>query len=219
MEVEQSDYIPDEPPDSGAKDDDEKEATQPGENPSPGHGRGSGESTRPGSKHPKGNRPRYPTRAPNRFLINHTEPDEDEQAERERRLPKDDAAARDVVLAYEKREGRDAKPKDRYQRGYDVLSQDPAGKECKIEVKGLQGAWQGDATVSMTGAQFDDARTKEGDWWLYVVENLGTDSPTVLPIHNPSRGTRAFYLYADHWRGKVATKAPKPLPAPEDDED
>jgi len=130
-------------------------------------------------------------------------------------LPRDDATAREAVVAYEADAGRAAEAMDRYQRGYDVLSRDPSGRERKIEVKGLQGAWQGDATVSMTGAQFDDARTNEGDWWLYVVENLGTDSPAVLPIHNPALGTRAFYLYADHWRDMVLGQAHQPNSTPD----
>ena len=65
--------------------------------------------------------------------------------------------------------------------------------------------------------QFDDARTLDGDWWLYVVENLGTSSPRVLPIPNPAKGTRALYLHAFHWRQLVQTAGPKKLVGPDDD--
>jgi hypothetical protein len=106
---------------------------------------------------------------------------------------------------------------DRYQRGYDVISGDAQGGTRYIEVKGLRAAWQGDATVTMTGAQFDDARTKDGDWWLYVVENLGTDHPNVIPIPNPARGARRFYLSAQHWRPRAIGKPPRKLVGPEEE--
>jgi hypothetical protein len=141
-----------------------------------------------------------PGRAPNRFLIDSSQTEEVEKALRECRLPQDDAAARTIVMGYERRAGRKPEEADRYQRGYDVTSIDSEKRERKIEVKGLQGAWQDDASVAMTGPQFDDALTKEGDWWLYVVENLGTAHPLVIPIRNPAKGTRSFYLYARHWR-------------------
>ena len=169
------------------------------------------------SGQPPGHPPR-PGQAPNRFLIDGSgnEEEEEQRAVREQRLPKDDANARRIVMDYEQREGRQPKEADRYQAGYDVLSGD--GKR-KIEVKGLQGAWQSDATVTMTGRQFDDARTQDGDWWLYVVENLGTDHPSVIAIPNPAKGTSRFYLYARHWRDKAETKPSKPLPGPDDDEE
>jgi hypothetical protein len=175
-----------------------------------------------GPKRTRGNRggqhPGPPGKAPNRFLVQPNDADAKVNAERdgEGNLPKEDVLARELVVRYEKSQGRDAQPAAPFQAGYDVLSTGLDGTR-KIEVKGLQGAWVDDATVSMTGRQFDDARSLEGDWWLYVVENLGTSSPSVLPIPNPAKGTRAFYLNASHWRKLVQTAAPKKLLGPDDE--
>jgi hypothetical protein len=72
----------------------------------------------------------------------------------------------------------------------------------------------------MTGRQFDDASKHDGEaeWWLYVVENLGSYRPTVLPIRNPAAGTRAFYLHAFHWRSHVVTTPVKKLVLPDEGE-
>ena len=185
-----------------------------------GGGGGSGSNQNKGSgssKRPPGGS-WDPGIAPNRFLIDHTEADErDATDERERQLPKDDAAARETVMKFERRWGRTPSEADRYQRGYDVSSQDGASVR-KIEIKGLQGAWQGQASVSMTGAQFDDARQQEGEWWLYVVEYAGSDRANVIALRNPAKGARSFYLYACHWRSKAVTPPTKRLQTPDDDE-
>ena len=170
-------------------------------------------------RHPSGTGRPDPGIAPDRFLINPHEDDAaDSDGDGEHHLPKDDVAARAAVMSYERRCGRTPTEADRYQRGFDVSSVDGTGVR-KIEVKGLQGAWQGQASVSMTGAQFDDARREDGDWWLYVVENAGSERANVIPIPNPALGTRAFYLYACHWRHKAVAPPPKRLQAPDDDED
>ena len=150
-------------------------------------------------------------------MIRDTEPDEDADAARERRLPKDDDLARAEVVKFEELQGQKADQGDRYEAGYDVLSIGPQGVR-KIEVKGLQQAWIEDACVSMTGRQFDDARRHDdgAEWWLYVVENLGSSTPHVIPIHNPASGARAFYLHAFHWRPRVS---PRKLRAPDDDDE
>ncbi len=153
--------------------------------------------------------------APNRFLIDgpRSEEEEEEKLACESKLPKDDTDARQKVFEYEQGEGRTPTIATRNQAGYDVSSvDDSSGHERKIEVKGLQGTWENDATVTMTGRQFDDACNKEGDWWLYVVDNLGTDHPRVIPIRNPARGACRFYLYARHWRNRAEIKPPEPLP-------
>ncbi|QQS52904.1 MAG: DUF3883 domain-containing protein [Candidatus Competibacteraceae bacterium] len=157
--------------------------------------------------------------APNRFLIDgpRSEEEEEEKLACESKLSKDDTDARQKVFEYEQGEGRTPTIATRNQAGYDVSSvDDSSGHERKIEVKGLQGTWENDATVTMTGRQFDDARMKEGDWWLYVVDNIGTDHPCVIRIHNPAKGTRRFYLYACHWRDKAETEPSEPLVGPDD---
>ena len=54
-----------------------------------------------------------------------------------------------------------------------------------IEVKGVQGIWDGDATVAMTGPQFDAARAEQSEgveYWLYVVDRVGSPEAKVYPL-------------------------------------
>ena len=116
--------------------------------------------------------------------------------------PKDDEA-RELVLRYERRRGRNATAASVNQAGYDIASEDShRGVRRLIEVKGLQQRWLGDATVTMTGAQFDAARREPPpgcEYWLYVVDGVGTDSPNVYPILRPAAKVERVYLQAQDW--------------------
>jgi hypothetical protein len=120
--------------------------------------------------------------------------------------PRDDLA-REKVIEFEERRGRPAKQASSTQEGYDVTSDDRLrGVTRLIEVKGLQQRWTGDATVTMTGAQFDASRNDPPaghEYWLYVVDGLGTDSPRVHPILRPAAKVERVYLQAQDWIGEV----------------
>lgn len=117
---------------------------------------------------------------------------------------RDDHTARQAVLHYEKHCGRRAEEMDALQPGFDVLSIDAAGRERRIEVKGVQGVFERDASVVLTARQARDAVENEEDgveYWLYVVDSTETDRPRVFPIRWARDRTRLRYGFHAHaWR-------------------
>ena len=124
---------------------------------------------------------------------------------------RDDHKARRAVIQYETHCGRRAEAMDDLQPGFDVRSTDKAtGHERLIEVKGVQGTFQDDASVVLTARQAHDAVTHVQDgveYWLYVVDSTETDHPRVFPIPWVRRPARLRYgFYAKVW----ATAAERP---------
>ena len=117
---------------------------------------------------------------------------------------RDDHTARQAVLHYEKHCGRRAKEMDALQPGFDVLSIDATGRERRIEVKGVQGVFERDASVVLTARQARDAVENEEDgveYWLYIVDSTETDRPRVFPIRWARDRTRLRYGFHAHaWR-------------------
>ena len=122
---------------------------------------------------------------------------------------RDDHKARRAVIQYETHCGRRADAMDDLQPGFDVRSTDEAtGHERRIEVKGVQGTFQDDASVVLTPRQARDAVTHAEDgveYWLYVVDSTETDHPRVFPIPWVRRRPR-YGFYAKVW----ATAAERP---------
>ncbi|MGE3853305.1 MAG: sacsin N-terminal ATP-binding-like domain-containing protein [Planctomycetota bacterium] len=124
---------------------------------------------------------------------------------------KDDTEARALVIEFENSEGRRAAEAPSLQPGYDVRSDEPRGPLRHIEVKGLQGRWEDNATVQLSLRQFEDARLndyrdddgREIEWWVYVVDGLGTDSPRIHLLRNPVLEMRGFLLHASRWVDEV----------------
>jgi hypothetical protein len=121
--------------------------------------------------------------------------------------PPTDDVARQKVIQYEERRGRPATMAATNQAGYDVSSDDRhRGVRRLIEVKGLQQRWTGDATVMLTGTQFDVSRAQPPtrcEYWLYVVDGLGTDSPRIHPILRFAAKVERVYLQAQDWLSEV----------------
>ena len=117
---------------------------------------------------------------------------------------RDDHTARQAVLHYEKHCGRRAEEMDALQPGFDVLSIDAAGRERRIEVKGVQGVFEREASVVLTARQARDAVENEEDgveYWLYVVDSTETDRPRVFPIRWARDRTHLRYGFHAHaWR-------------------
>ena len=117
---------------------------------------------------------------------------------------RDDHTARQAVLHYEKHCGRRAKEMDALQPGFDVLSIEAAGRERRIEVKGVQGVFEREASVVLTARQARDAVENEEDgveYWLYIVDSTETDRPRVFPIRWARDRTRLRYGFHAHaWR-------------------
>ena len=138
--------------------------------------------------------------------------------------PRDDHRARQEVLQHEKRHGRRAEAMPDLQPGFDVRSVDDAGRERRIEVKGVQGRFEKDASVALTAQQANDALRNDDErveYWLYVVDSTETERPRVLPIRwarDPARLRYGFYAYA--WSDAVEHPAEAPtgrLAAPSSD--
>ncbi len=113
---------------------------------------------------------------------------------------RDDHKARRAVIQYETHRGRQAEAMDDSHPGFDVRSTDEAtGHRRLIEVKGVQGVFQDEASVVLTARQAHDAVTHDKDgveYWLYVVDLTETDHPRVFPIpwvRHPSHLRYGFY--------------------------
>jgi hypothetical protein len=84
--------------------------------------------------------------------------------------------------------------------GYDIESVDrDTGSIRYIEVKGIDGIW-GERGVGLSRAQYECAREKGNDYWLYVVEHVFGESPSVYRIHNPA-GQITQYRFDGNWVG------------------
>lgn len=117
--------------------------------------------------------------------------------------PKDDRKARAAVVKYETRQGRRAEEMPPGQPGFDVLSYDPVGPQRRIEVKGVKGVFEEDASVLLTARQVEDALQHEDhdvEYWLYVVDRTETDDPQVYPIPwTRNRRQLRYGFHADMW--------------------
>lgn len=118
--------------------------------------------------------------------------------------PKSDDKARRAVVQFEENRGRQAEPMRPGQPGFDVVSRDPVtGMERRIEIKGVEGTFDGDASVLLTARQVNDALEQERDaeYWLYVVDSTETESPRVYPIPwTRWHGNLRFGFFARSWR-------------------
>lgn len=134
-------------------------------------------------------------------------PGESTESPRQGEPPPTDDVARQKVVEYEKRRDRPATEAASNQEGYDVSSEDRhRGVRRLIEVKGLQQRWTGDATVTLTGPQFDASRGTPPpgcEYWLYVVDGLGTESPRIHPILRFAAKVERVYLQAQDWLSEV----------------
>jgi hypothetical protein len=76
--------------------------------------------------------------------------------------------------------------------GFDLYEQDASGRIVRwIEVKSMTG----DLTsrpVGVSHAQFDLGREKGPAFWLYIVENAGSNEPRILRIQDPAGKARTF---------------------------
>ncbi len=155
------------------------------------------------------------SRAANHFrllLVSSSGDGEHGDSESGRRNKKDDHKARRAVVAYETRRGRRAKAMDDNQPGFDVLSEDPStGCRRRIEVKGVQGVFEEEASVVLTSRQVHDAIQHDEDdleYWLYVVDSTETKCPRVFPIPwTRHRSHLRYGFYASAWVGDAEQPA------------
>ena len=114
-----------------------------------------------------------------------------------RRLRIGDTAV-EIVIEHEQKNGRKARSMAHLNAGYDVISEGE-GEARYIEVKGTEAAW-GERGVAMTSTQFFYGREHtDRDHWLYVVEDVFSQSPRIHKIQNPSEKVDRF-VFDGGWR-------------------
>ena len=120
------------------------------------------------------------------YLRGGGDPSAEEPAEMSEHRTAVDRAAIEIVLRYERRDGRDPKPMEHHHPGYDIESKDANGAiERLVEVKGLSGPWN-DFGVGVKPRQIEECRQEPDRFWLYVVEfALEPERAQVFAIPNP----------------------------------
>ena len=82
--------------------------------------------------------------------------------------------------------------------GYDLYQVDRNGSATAwCEVKAMRGPF-GDRSATMSRRQFEEAQHRGASYWLYVVENAGTDSPSLVKIQDPA-GQAGTFTFDKGW--------------------
>ena len=120
-----------------------------------------------------------------------------------------------VVIDYEKAQGRQVYDVHEKNLGYDITSLDlNSGELCLIEVKGI-----GDAkgTVLLTPNERRVAEDRPDCYWLYVVTDCNTTPKLQEPIKNPARldwnevtKVAHYYLSIDAVKKPMMVREDKP---------
>lgn len=110
------------------------------------------------------------------------------------------------VMDYEVAHGREPEEMPHLNPGFDIRSVDSRGEVRYIEVKALSGRWEGPNPAQLTRNEFETAREKEDEYWLYVVEFAASAEARVYPIQNPV-GWIQRYLFDNGWM-KLAKETP-----------
>ncbi|MBS3822251.1 MAG: DUF3883 domain-containing protein [Phycisphaerae bacterium] len=92
--------------------------------------------------------------------------------------------------------------------GFDLFEAGPNGQPARwVEVKAMTGNLS-DRPVGMSRTQFDEALKRGERYWLYVVEQAGTDNARLVRVRDPAGKARTFTF--DHgWRAVAETDQAK----------
>ena len=82
--------------------------------------------------------------------------------------------------------------------GYDIESTEPNGDIRYIEIKSTKSLWGRDG-ITLSFAQLNLAYIKKDAFWLYVIENIGSENSRIYKIQNPMQHLRGFKLN-DSWK-------------------
>ncbi len=152
-----------------------------------------------GSQQRRGNSGGSSVRIETRVYVEHEKPSEDrvERGSNEVRNSVDVAGIQ-LVLAYERKNGRNPVEQAHGNPGFDIRSEDDAGGVRYIEVKSLAAAWSASG-VALSDTQFEEAQKRGEEFWLYVVERAESSDAKVFAIQNPANSIR-FVLFDHGWR-------------------
>jgi hypothetical protein len=78
-----------------------------------------------------------------------------------------------------------------------------------IEVKSLSGDWGARNAAGLTRAQYEFAREKGDQFWLYVVERAAGDDYQIHRIQDPANQVNQ-YLFDDGWQELAETAEGNP---------
>ena len=118
------------------------------------------------------------------------------------------------ALEFERQAQRDPTRMPQTNKGYDIESRDRNGTVIRyIEVKAMSGSWDGYG-VGLSAAQFEKAQMERKRFWLYVIENAGSDGETLHRIQDPTTRIVEF-RFDDGWKDVAA--AGTCVPATQDD--
>lgn len=106
--------------------------------------------------------------------------------------------SREIATQHELDEGRMPENMPGLNAGYDIESTEPGGDIRFIEVKSTAGRWSG-AGITLSYSQINFASIKKDAFWLYIVENVNEESPTLYKIQNPVKYIRGF-KFNDAWK-------------------
>ncbi|MCU1484394.1 MAG: hypothetical protein JWN67_1140 [Actinomycetia bacterium] len=131
----------------------------------------------------------------------------------EQRRKVDDAAV-NAVVAYEERVGRTPERMPHENEGFDIRSVAVDGAVRYIEVKGTSPQWDRQG-VALSSRQFQEARTRSDEFWLYVVE-VGKPGSDPIRIQDPANRVRQYFVdsgwrIADEERERVVRQLPQLL--------
>jgi hypothetical protein len=104
------------------------------------------------------------------------------------------------VLQYEKERGRTPRDMEEIQvnhPGYDIESTFNGGIRY-IEVKSVSGSWESQSPAQLTKFEFEEAKRKGKDYWIYVVEKVNTDDFRIFEINDPANRVD-YYMFDRGW--------------------
>ena len=103
-----------------------------------------------------------------------------------------------IVAEYETKQGRVIDELYGNNPGYDLESYDPQTEKISyIEVKGTRGEL-GATGVSVSKTQFRTAQKHGSDYWLYIVEHVGSGKEKIYRIKNPALKVTDF-MFDQNW--------------------
>jgi hypothetical protein len=97
-------------------------------------------------------------------------------------------------------------------KGFDIRELNSDGTVVRyIEVKTLTGVWA-EGGVAVTESQLEFAQVND-EWWLFVVENINSNNPSVYTFENPVQEANRF-MFDHSWKqlSKAVEKVPEKTP-------